>query len=396
MQADLCNTPFGQFALTRIPADRTGTLRAWDGADLLLLDAISASGTDAIRRVLIIGDNFGALSVPLAGPTTWLLSDSIVAEHAIAANLRAASGPHPLQVVSSAVSAADLAETLGGPVDVVVWNVGKSTDVLVYLAALLPAISHPETVVFAAGMDKHLPPRTGDVLRSHGLVTTHPGRKKAHLFELRVPQGAPTFHSSAGDASHLAAVDIPEHNLTVSAWPGVFSAERFDLGTRLLADEVAALHEILPDAREVVDLGCGTGILGMLALRALPEATVTFLDESAQAVASARHNVQSNAATLGPNPVDRSRFIRSHVFDDADLPKIDLVVCNPPFHHANATNDAVAWQMFMQSERVLLNGGELWVVANRHLGYHDKLARIFDATALVVSHPKFVVLAGRR
>ncbi len=393
MQADLCDTPFGQFALARIPVDRTGTLRAWDGADLLLLDAVAALPKDDTRRVLIIGDNFGALSVALAGPSTGLLSDSIVAEHAISRNRRTSGSTQPLPVLSSAITGPELAQELGGPVDLVVWNVGKSTDMLTHLAGLLSAVSHAGTIVFAAGMDKHLPPRTGDVLRAHGDLTTHPGRKKAHLFELRVRPGASAFDGVA--RAHLLPVHLPEHNLDVAAWPGVFSADRFDLGTRLLADEAAALEEILPDAREIVDLGCGTGILGMLALRALPTATVTFLDESSHAVASARHNVELNLATLGTNAIERSRFIRSHVFDDAELPEIDLVLCNPPFHHANAMSDAVAWQMFVESQRVLRPGGEIWVVANRHLGYHEKLSRIFEATALVASHPKFVIIAGR-
>ncbi len=394
MNVDLCSTPFGEFTLTRIPVDRTGTLKAWDGADLLLLDAVAALDRSEARRVLILGDNFGALSVALAGPHTWLLSDSLVSEHAIARNHAAASVQCPLQFVSSVTSGPELAGTLEGPVDLVVWNIDKSTDMLTHLAALLPFISHAGTIVYAAGMDKHLPPRTGELLRGHGIVTTHPGRKKAHLFELRVRPGASAFDPVAPPGR--AQVHVAEHDLAVAAWPGVFAADRFDLGTRLLADEVAHLDEILPDAQHVVDLGCGSGILGMLALRTLPAVTVTFCDESDHAVVSARENVEANGATLGPDPLARSQFVRSHIFDDFDVSNVDLIVCNPPFHHANATNDEVAWQMFMQSHRVLRPGGELWVVANRHLGYHEKLARIFDATAHVVSHPKFVVLAARR
>jgi 23S rRNA (guanine1835-N2)-methyltransferase len=394
MSADQCDTPFGTLVLDRLPIDRTGTLRAWDGADLLLLDFVSGLGLTREARIAVFGDNFGALSIALEQFETWMVADSIVAERAIRANRDRNGLNRSARRVSCAISGPALAAALGGPVDVVVWNVERENAVLAHIASLVSSISHPATVVIAAGMDKNLPPKTADVLRQLGDVTTHPGRRKAHLFELRPRAGATTFNPFSPPS--LPTVDVPEYDLQLTSGPGVFSADRFDLGTRLLADEVAALPEILPDALEIVDLGCGSGALGMLALRALPEANVHFIDESAHAVATSERNVRLNAATLGPNALERSRFVQSDVFVNTDLPEIDLVLCNPPFHHANAMNDEVAWQMFQQSQRVLRPGGELWVVANRHLGYHDKLARIFEATAQVASHPKFVVIAGRR
>ncbi len=409
MTGELCTTPFGSFALDRMPVDRTGTLRAWDGADLLLLDAVSqltggsvggsVGGSDRKQlRVAIFGDNFGALSIALNHLETWTVTDSLVADRARRANRSRNGLDRDSRRLSSVTSGVELVAALGGPVDVVVWNVERETQVLSHVASLVSAICHGSSVVFAAGMDKNLPPKTAEILRKLGDVTTHPGRRKAHLFELRPTAGSTQLDPYVPTSP--VVVDVPEYQLRLAAGPGVFSADRFDLGTRLLAEEVIALPEILPDALEVVDLGCGSGALGMLALRALPEANVHFIDESAHAVATAEQNVVLNASTLGPSdslrsPLDRSRFLQSDIFASTDLPEIDLVLCNPPFHHANAMNDEVAWQMFQQSQRVLRPGGELWVVANRHLGYHDKLARIFEATAQMSSHPKFVVIAAR-
>ncbi len=393
MSADLCQTSFGSFHLERLPVDRSGTLRAWDGADLLLLDFVAGLNLQSSARVAVVGDNFGALSIALQQFNPIMIVDSKVAERAIQSNRNRNGLDLRPSFFSSTLSASQLQAAVGAPVDVVVWNVDKVTDTVSHLAALLPAISHGHTVVFAAGMDKHLPPKTADVLRRHGVVTTHPGRRKAHLFELRPNPGS-------GFASvpivQEPPVLVPEHQLVLHSGPGVFSADRFDLGTRLLAEQVADLREILPDAREVLDLGCGTGALGMLALRALPKAQVHFVDESARAVAAAKRNVEVNAATLGTNALSRSNFIQSDVLHHVDVPEMDLVLCNPPFHYGNAMNDEIAWQMFLQSHRALAPGGELWVVANRHLGYHDKLARLFEATAQMSSHPKFVVIAARR
>ncbi len=74
----------------------------------------------------------------------------------------------------------------------------------------------------------------------------------------------------------------------------------------------------------------------------------------------------------------------------------DVVLCNPPFHQHGAVTDAVAWQMFGDARAHLRRGGELWVVGNRHLGYHTALARLFGNCRQVAAHPKFVVLSAVR
>ena len=71
---------------------------------------------------------------------------------------------------------------------------------------------------------------------------------------------------------------------------------------------------------------------------------------------------------------------------------VDLVLNNPPFHSHQATTDATAQRMFADARRALRPGGELWVVGNRHLGYHVTLRRLFGNSRLVASDPKFVVL----
>jgi 16S rRNA (guanine1207-N2)-methyltransferase len=71
---------------------------------------------------------------------------------------------------------------------------------------------------------------------------------------------------------------------------------------------------------------------------------------------------------------------------------VDVVLNNPPFHSHQATTDATAWRMFTGARRALRPGGELWVVGNRHLGYHVKLRRLFGNSELVAGDPKFVVL----
>lgn len=419
----MCTTPFGDVQLRRTLPDRTGTLQAWDGADLLLLDHVAQLSADqsgrppaigdtfrpplplsSSVRVLVVGDTFGALSIGLemAGLSVVSWCDSRSAQHAIEANRREAALDGPVAYVSDADALASV-----GPFDLIVWHVDRITDLVSDVLAAIAPVTHASTVVLGGGMDKNLPPRTAEILRTAGVVTTHPGRRKAHVFELRASGGATSLHAVEPPTPTITTE--PALDLVVAGAPGVFSADRLDLGTRLLAEQISTRLPALrlgsggsadaPAEPVIVDLGCGTGVLGITALRARPDARVFFLDDSARAIACAKANVESN---LGADGLARSVFIHSDVYDDANhaadaagLPEtVDLVLCNPPFHHAGAVTDEVAWQMFTGTRDRLRRGGELWVVANRHLGYHAALGRAFAAVRALRSHPKYVLLAA--
>lgn len=164
---------------------------------------------------------------------------------------------------------------------------------------------------------------------------------------------------------------------------GVFCADRLDIGTRFFLR-----HLPRPRAgRRVVDLGCGNGIVGTAAALAEPGADVLFVDESYQAVASARETYRENAGAGG-----RAEFLVGDGLADTAPASADLVLNNPPFHSHQATTDAPARRMFAQARRALRPGGELWVVGNRHLGHHITLRRLFGNSELVAGDPKFVVL----
>lgn len=134
-------------------------------------------------------------------------------------------------------------------------------------------------------------------------------------------------------------------------------------------------------------MACGNGVVGLIALEKNPTAEILFLDESFMAVESARENIKKN--------VEKNEKIHFDVKDC--LSKVmhnsaDLILNNPPFHQNNAVGDEIAWQMFKQSKDVLKADGELWVIGNRHLGYHTKLKKIFRNCEVIATNKKFVIL----
>ena len=136
----------------------------------------------------------------------------------------------------------------------------------------------------------------------------------------------------------------------------------------------------------MADLGCGNGVLGIACALANPEAQLTLVDESYMAVQSAAENWQ---AALGERAVEiRAGDGLAAQPEDS----LEIVLCNPPFHQQQVVGDFLAWRMFQQARAALVKGGELWIVGNRHLGYHAKLARLFRGVEQVAATPKFVVL----
>jgi 16S rRNA (guanine1207-N2)-methyltransferase len=121
-----------------------------------------------------------------------------------------------------------------------------------------------------------------------------------------------------------------------------------------------------------------------------PAAEVLFTDESFQAVASARETHRANGAP------GHAEFRVGDGLAGVPDGSADVVLNNPPFHSHQATTDATARRMFTGARRVLRPGGELWVVGNRHLGYHVILRRLFGNCHPVAGDRKFVVLKAVR
>jgi release factor glutamine methyltransferase len=94
--------------------------------------------------------------------------------------------------------------------------------------------------------------------------------------------------------------------------------------TEQLAERIRERLEVAPAA--IVDLGTGSGALALSLAQTYPDAGVTAVDASADALAVARRNASD--AGLG----DRVRFLESDWF--ASVPsdeRFDLIVSNPPY-----------------------------------------------------------------
>ena len=365
-------SPFATLELDRQPPRRDDPLQAFDAADEYLLQQVAADGLAPSARVLVLNDGFGALAASLAAHAQVTSSgDSHLAALALAANL-VRNG-----LAAEAVTFVPASETTSGPFDLVLVRVPKTLALLEEQLIRLHGQLAPGARVIAAGMLKHLPRAAGDLLERHiGPVQASLVVKKARLL-FATPEARPAVTSPYPSRYRL---DAPP--LTLVNHANVFCREGLDIGTRAFLPH---LPQDLGQAR-VADLGCGNGVLALACALANPEAQFTLVDESYMAVQSARENW---SAAFGERPV----AIRA-ADGLADQPprSLELILCNPPFHQQQVVGDFLAWRMFQQARAALTEQGELWLVGNRHLGYHVKLKRLFRRVEQIAATPKFVVL----
>ena len=373
---DGMTTPWGAYALTRYPEDPRDRLRAWDAADTYLLRHLAESGTSLSGAVVVVGDRWGALTTALSAHRPTQITDSFLAREATLANLARGGADE------SAVRLLTTQDTPPDRIDVLLVRVPKSLALLEdQLHRLAPGV-HEGTVVVGTGMVKEIHTSTLNLFeRILGPTRTSLAEKKARLI-FCTPDPALTRGANPWPYRYDLPDGIgPVSGRTVTNHAGVFCADRLDIGTRFLLQHLPRSR----GAERVVDLGCGNGVVGTAMALANPEAELLFVDESYQAVASAE-------ATYRANAEGTAEFRVGDGLADVPAASADLVLNNPPFHSHQSTTDATAWRMFTGARRALRPGGELWVIGNRHLGYHLKLRRLFGNSELVASDAKFVVL----
>lgn len=365
----LWTTPYGDLNLTRYPSHAKELLLPYDAADTYLLQEVSERHADA-RSILVVGDRHGALTAALAGHakvTMW--SDSHLSRTATARNLEANE--------RSADIALDVPES---EFDLVLVRPGKAR-------ALLEAQLHD----IAPFLPEGTPIVTGEMVK-------HLGRWVTELLERQIgPTTASLAHGKArllrSTRDHLAADppawtvyeapgEIELHNA-----PGTFAASGLDLGVRMLLPN---LPTGLGDAL-VADLGCGNGVLAIASALQNPDAHYLLVDESAAAIASTRRSWEMSI----PDGREVQIVLGDGLLDVADG-SLDVVLCNPPFHSGQTVDEWVGQRLLEQAHTALRSGGELYLVANRHLNYHRYLRSAFASVDTLTSTPKFTVFRAVR
>ncbi|MGX2039038.1 methyltransferase [Methylocaldum sp. MU1018] len=168
--------------------------------------------------------------------------------------------------------------------------------------------------------------------------------------------------------------------------PGVFSWDRIDPGSRLLA-------EYLPDglAGRGADLGAGYGYLSrMLLARSPAVAELCLFEAERKALEAARHNLAAFAS---------GTQLHFHWYDvAAGLPvdRLDFVVMNPPFHAGREAEPGLGQAFVRAALTSLKPGGRLYFVANRHLPYEKVVRACAGHDRVLTQRDGYKVMEARK
>ncbi|MCR5857862.1 class I SAM-dependent methyltransferase [Mesorhizobium sp. J428] len=168
------------------------------------------------------------------------------------------------------------------------------------------------------------------------------------------------------------------------ATPGMFSHDRIDAGSRLLAQHIPA-----DLSGAVADFCAGWGYLAAEVPERCPGAASLDLFEADHAsleaaklnLADARVPVGFHWTDLASEPVPR---------------KFDAIVMNPPFHQGRAADPGIGHAMIRAASAALKPNGRFYMVANRGLPYEAALAAGFRQSGETVRDQTYKVLWAKR
>ncbi|MBT0585339.1 methyltransferase [Alteromonas sp. SM 2104] len=390
--------------LRRFPAKQQHkSLQAWDSADELIANHLltvrdSTQVSPEVQRIALFNDEFGALCCVcrtlFPDAQVHVITDSIVSQLGCAQNLNT-------NRLTDHVTYHSSLDTLPDKLTLNIIKIPRTLALLEYQLGLLSSQCAPATPIIAGAKLTALPAGVFKLFERYcGNVTTSLAKKKSRLLFSQCPDAQSRAASLASQAPYPTVFTTSTTEtgtaLTLVNHANVFSRQSLDIGARIMLKHLPAQHS-LPQTANVIDLGCGNGVLGIALLARERHSNTAlrlhFVDESYMAIASAKASVEKNVAEM----VGNCSFLASNCLDEYDVHhngQADLVLCNPPFHQQNTLTEHIARQMFVDAHRVLTSGGELRVVANRHLPYGEVLKKIFGGFSVVASEKKFVILSA--
>ncbi len=349
-----------------------------DPGDQLLAEHGAPSGG---QRVLVLGAGNGVLPVFCArrvGQGEVLVVDQRSHALAVAAATAALNG-----ATARFISTTDLSRLPAGSVNHALINIAFQPNSvrLVELLGETQRLTEPGARVYLAGArdrgaDTAIK-RLGEVFGRAQLAAY----RKGYRVGVAVRSEA-AMPPAAAPQLELMEVELRGSHYTLEAHSGVFARGGLDPAAALLATAIE-----VSSGDKVLDLGCGSGIVGMVAARLAPQGHVWLVDTNTEAVALTQRNVERNAI---PNATVLVSDSTAAVADQ----RFDVVVCNPPFHEGRSAARSLGLRLINDAMHVLPPGGRCFVVANRFLPYETAMRERLHDVREVAGDTRYKVLRG--
>lgn len=178
----------------------------------------------------------------------------------------------------------------------------------------------------------------------------------------------------------LLEAEVLGQTISLETQKGLFSPEHIDRGTLAMLS-----HVKFDSGMRIMDLGCGCGIVGIVAAKIAGEENVFMSDADPKAVETARRNAERNG-------VSGVTLFVSDGFRDVDASDFDLILSNPPYQ----TDFSVAKGFIEKGFNRLKIGGKLYMVTKRREWYKNKIISVFGGVEIRETDGYYVFIAERR
>lgn len=162
--------------------------------------------------------------------------------------------------------------------------------------------------------------------------------------------------------------------------PGVFNHGKLDTGTEILLEHLPA-----PKHGRILDLGCGSGVIGLSMKARNANLDLTLADSDALALRSS----QLNSMRLG---LEADIKATNGLGDISG--RYDYIYTNPPFHQGKQTDYRFAEKLLAEASQHLTKQGQLWIIANRHLAYEEWAKEAFNQVETLVQTRGFKLICA--
>ena len=194
------------------------------------------------------------------------------------------------------------------------------------------------------------------------------------------------FQDDPNLASNIKKISFEVNGLTMNLLTdnGVFSKNKVDEGS------LAFLRVLLPLelGKNILDLGCGYGTIGLTLAIAKKQARVTLADINARALNMCKRN--ADALDLS----QRVTILQSDIYEKIEGP-YDSIVVNPPIR----AGKAVTYRMYEEAKQYLIDGGSLFIVIRKAQGAESAakyIESIFGNITMLDRHKGYHIYQARK
>ncbi|MBE5966097.1 MAG: class I SAM-dependent methyltransferase [Lachnospiraceae bacterium] len=160
----------------------------------------------------------------------------------------------------------------------------------------------------------------------------------------------------------------------------VFSPSAVDIGTLSMLSQVE-----FKSTDKVLDLGCGYGIVGILAGKLIGAENVTLCDISDDAICLSKINADRNN-------IENLKIVKSNGLENITDNDFTLILSNPPYH----VDFSVPKHFIEVGFKKLTIGGKMVMVTKRKDWYKNKLTSIFGGVQITEINGYYVFIAEKR